>query len=85
MARSGICGILDLMNSVNLRQVPSVEKLVQAVAGAVGLPRRVGAGVARAEAVRIREQVVAGGEVDLPRMRSWRHAIACAAHRVSCQ
>ena len=50
------------MNSVNLRQVPSVEKLVQAVAGAVGLPRRVVAGVARAEAARIREQVVAGGE-----------------------
>ena len=50
------------MNSVNLRQVPSVEKLVQAVAGAVGLPRRVVAGVARAEAARIREQVAAGGE-----------------------
>jgi hypothetical protein len=48
------------MNSVNLRQVPSVEKLVQAVAGAVGLPRRVVAGVARAEAARIRGRVGRG-------------------------
>ncbi len=50
------------MNPALLRHVPSVEKLAQAVAGAGGLPRRVVAEAARAEAERVRAHLMAGGE-----------------------
>jgi len=48
------------MNAANLRHVPSVEKLSQAAAGAGGLPRRVIAEAARAEAERVRTSLLAG-------------------------
>lgn len=50
------------MSAALLRHVPSVEKLCQAVAGAGGLPRRVVAEAARAEAERVRVRLLAGGE-----------------------
>jgi L-seryl-tRNA(Ser) seleniumtransferase len=50
------------MNAALLRYVPSVEKLAQAVAGAGGLPRRVVAAAARAEAERVRAHLLGGGE-----------------------
>lgn len=50
------------MSSVNLRHVPSVEKLVQAVALDGGLPRRLVAEVAREAAEAERSRLLSGGD-----------------------
>ena len=49
------------MSSANLRHVPSVEKLIQAVAGAGGLPRRLVAVLARDAAEAERVRLASGG------------------------
>jgi len=49
------------MSEGYLRHVPSVEKLIRAVAGAGGLPRRLVVWEARAEVERVRARLMAGG------------------------